>query len=295
MVITTIRQETFLDDDESKVVDERNGNIAHDKSTNLQGWDRFFTRGEHAGLWGIFSLGHINLIPHNTKNINNTSNHEKELNIPWMDEHAVRIRAGLLNVLSWISIANVTFIREPNLAITIISLAMWEFVASTIFGLTPLAPLGSLATALAMVFHNKPLWVPAKPKRFAWTIGFIIVLSCLICWRIGWEFGFKQKHAEMKMMKRDRSRILMMEMMDDSMNDDVDCMVMDMNDLSEYPIAAAMIIAIKVLISCCLILTWLEASCGFCLGCFVYNRCGKLLHHTSSNDDQKQCEVCQEG
>lgn len=280
--------------------------------TILQGWDRFLTRSPHAGQMGIFSYGHVNINPYNDDTLN------IDPNIPWMDEHAVRIRAGLLHLLSWTSIINLTYLREPTIAFSVMITAMFEFVTSTIFGMTPVAPLGTIATLIAMVLHPQPLWVPARPKRFAWSLGFLIVVVCFVCWRVGWENGFKQKHAEMEhmgnMMRRMKSidsgdnykrGLMMMNMtMDDDTND---CMMMDMNDLSEYPIAAAMIIVMKVMVSLCLILTWLEASCGFCVGCWIYNKFGDW-YSTNRGDkngdkrkgisgaidfaEQEGCETC---
>lgn len=86
----------------------------------------------------------------------------------------------------------------------------------------------------------------------------------------------------------------------DSMGDDMDtkwCEMMDMNDMSDFPIAAAMLPTIKTLVIICLILTWLETSCGFCLGCFVYSKIWgaemKQIGSVNSKLDGGECKVCE--
>ena len=45
------------------------------------------------------------------------------------------------------------------------------------FGLTPLCPPGILGTLLTM--QIRPVWKPAAPKRFAWTLGGSLGVVCL--------------------------------------------------------------------------------------------------------------------
>eukprot|EP00984_Skeletonema_dohrnii_P027362 scaffold16889_cov310-Skeletonema_dohrnii-CCMP3373.AAC.1 len=97
-----------------------------------------------------------------------------------MDEHAVRIRAGLLNVIAWLAIMNVFYMRNLLLVDVIFGIVSWEFVTSMLFGLTPFAPLGTIATLMAVVFQPSPLWKPAAPKRFAWGVGLTLAISCFV-------------------------------------------------------------------------------------------------------------------
>ena len=113
-----------------------------------------------------------------------------------------------------------------------------------------------------MAFHKEPHWVPAKPKRFAWTIGIVLIVTCFICWRIGWENGFKQKYEA-------RYQVI-------DVDEAMDCSVLDLTDLSDYPLAARMQVIMKTIAIICAIVTWLEASCGFCVGCFVYGKFNKV-------------------
>ncbi len=116
----------------------------------VSGWERFFSTKQiedGSRKYSILELGHKNVVEG-----------VGDEDTPWMDEHAVRIRAGLLHIVSWLNVLNVFYIREPIIALSVISLAMWEFFASLTFGLTPLAPLGSIATAMSMVLYKEPQW-----------------------------------------------------------------------------------------------------------------------------------------
>ena len=53
-----------------------------------------------------------------------------------------------------------------------------QFVAGTVTGLTPLAPVGMLGTLLTR--FQKPVWKPYSPKRFAWSLGIVMVTTCLL-------------------------------------------------------------------------------------------------------------------
>lgn len=88
----TIREETVHDGRENA-----NTNFS---GKAVFGLDRFLTRGEHASKYGVFSMGHVGVVVGAGDN-----------DTPWIDEHAVRIRAGMLNVISWTALINVFFER----------------------------------------------------------------------------------------------------------------------------------------------------------------------------------------
>jgi len=127
-------------------------------------WERMWIHGRHGKWW---QLGHKNV----------SALHPEDM---YMDEHAVRMRAGLLNVITWVAIMNVFHMRDPDLVNVIFGIVAWEFVTSMIFGLTPLSPLGWIGTILAIIVQPAPLWKPAKPKRFAWFIGVTLATTCFI-------------------------------------------------------------------------------------------------------------------
>lgn len=135
----------------------------------------------------------------------------------YMDENAVRARAGIFNILSMLVLTNLTFLKWRFLLPIIYPIVCADFFFASIFGLTPLAPVGTLACSLVWLLHPEPHWKPAKPKRFAWIIGILLVNTCFVGWLL--ESTYVQYSAA--------------------------CM--------------------------CFLATWLEASAGFCLGCFLYN------------------------
>ena len=128
------------------------GSIEKRQAAPLTAWERLFIHGIHGNWW---QLGHKNV----------STMHPKDM---YMDEHAVRIRAGLLNVITWVAIMNIFYMRNLLLVNIVFGIVSWEFVTSMLFGLTPFAPLGTIATLIAVVLQPTPLWKPANPKRFAW-------------------------------------------------------------------------------------------------------------------------------
>lgn len=46
----------------------------------------------------------------------------------WMDEHVVRARAGLLNILSWTALINILFLKEPTIVYILYPFVCWEFL-----------------------------------------------------------------------------------------------------------------------------------------------------------------------
>ncbi len=94
-----------------------------------------------------------------------------------INETATRARAGLLNILS--SVTMFLLITKPELdpVIYVGPYVIFDMIMAAIFGLTPLSPSGFIGTALTMKF--RPVWKPIKPKRFAWTLGAALGITCL--------------------------------------------------------------------------------------------------------------------
>lgn len=105
----------------------------------------------------------------------NPAYHEKMC----MDEHAVQIRAGLLNICSWIAIGNVLGPQLPLVVYTLGPLVIWEFLSTLMFGPGPLGSLSILAQILTHILPPTPHWKPARPKEFAWSIGLCLATLCL--------------------------------------------------------------------------------------------------------------------
>ena len=94
-----------------------------------------------------------------------------------INEVATRARAGLLNILSMLTIMIVLFKPELDPIIYVGPFVIFDMTAAAIFGLTPFSPVGMLGTFLTMKI--KPVWKPTKPKRFAWVLGSILGILCL--------------------------------------------------------------------------------------------------------------------
>lgn len=155
------------------------GSIEKKQAAPVTTAERLWIHGRHGKWW---QLGH--------KHVSEV--HPQDM---YMDEHAVRMRAGLLNIITWIAVMNVFFMRDQILVKIIFGIVTWEFVTSMIFGLTPFAPLGWIGTLMAVVLQPAPLWKPAKPKRFAWLMGLSLAVSCFILVQFREELGSAYKPA----------------------------------------------------------------------------------------------------
>jgi hypothetical protein len=155
------------------------GSIEKKQAAPLSAWERLWIHGRHGNWW---QLGHKNV----------SAVHPQDL---YMDEHAVRMRAGMLNIITWLAVMNVFFMRNQTLVKVIFGIVTWEFVSSMVFGLTPFAPLGWIANLMAIALQPAPLWKPAKPKRFAWLIGLTLATTCFIMVQFRKELGSAYKPA----------------------------------------------------------------------------------------------------
>jgi hypothetical protein len=150
--------------------DKRTDNShSHDVVT---AWDRLFIRGKYGRWW---ELGHH-------------ANPEKPDEM-YMDDHAVRIRAGILNIITWIALMNVFFWKDQIYVHILFPLVAWEFLSSMTFGMTPVAPIGTIGTILAIQLTPAPHWKPARPKRFAWAVGLALATMCFTFFTLRSELG----------------------------------------------------------------------------------------------------------
>ncbi len=134
---------------------------------------------------------------------------------PRINEVATRARAGLLNIISAITIALLLMRPETDPVIIVGPLVLFDMLAAAATGLTPFSPTGILGTALTM--RRRPVWKPTRPKRFAWLLGAGLAATCL---------------------------------------------AMRLSGAS--PVAMAAVVAV------CFVLTWSEATLGFCVGCYMH-------------------------
>jgi len=97
----------------------------------------------------------------------------------YMDDNAVRARAALLNATAWFALLTLQTADDPQwLLYTIAPVVVWDMFSAAMFGLTPLSPYGVVATLLT--WNQHPVWKPAQQKRFAWTLGTLMVSSCMV-------------------------------------------------------------------------------------------------------------------
>ncbi|MDP2276170.1 MAG: DUF4395 domain-containing protein [Archangium sp.] len=134
-----------------------------------------------------------------------------------INETATRARAGLLNVISAMTLGVLLTRPEWDPVLYVGPFVLLDMLLAASTGLTPLSPTGVLGTALTM--RMRPTWKATTPKRFAWGLGATLAAVCL-----------------------------------------------GMRGLGATPGAMAVVVAV------CFALTWLEATLGFCVGCWLHAR-----------------------
>ncbi len=102
-----------------------------------------------------------------------------------INETATRARAGLLNILSSATILILLVKPEWDPVRYVGPYVIFDMVITALFGLTPLSPTGMIGTALTM--KARPEWRPVKPKRFAWSLGAALGLTCFTFWWLGFS------------------------------------------------------------------------------------------------------------
>ena len=100
-----------------------------------------------------------------------------------LNERAVRATAGIMMVLAAIAIAFAYF-EQNFLPVRIISVVfVVDYAVRQIAGLTPLSPIGILGSFL--VANQRPEWVGASQKRFAWALGLAMALIIAVLSNLG--------------------------------------------------------------------------------------------------------------
>ncbi len=98
------------------------------------------------------------------------------------NEHQVRAAAGLTLVIGAVAFAYAFIAGEYQPIQIVVALFVVEFAVRVVLGIHR-SPLGLLAGLL--VRRHPPMWVSAKPKRFAWTLGLVMTFAMLIISGIG--------------------------------------------------------------------------------------------------------------
>lgn len=96
---------------------------------------------------------------------------------PRVNETATRARAGMLNVVSGVTIVVLLVAPELDPVLYVGPFVIWDMFMAAGFGLTPLSPVGVAGTLLTLGL--RPTWKPTQPKRFAWLLGGSLGVCCL--------------------------------------------------------------------------------------------------------------------
>ncbi len=203
----------------------------------------------------------------------------------WINETAVRIRAGILLVIpvymafflidvvfgpSWeVTGGNITDTFETDWDGRIIYsveavrrtfdytfqswlliYALFEMLAGMTVATSRLSPTILIASLLAR--RHPAVWKPLVPKRFAWTIGALMITTCLIFFNP--------------------------EIVSGSLNA---WLGTDLPTELQY-----MPLWIPMLVWVCLLFMWMEAILGFCVGCQIHALLVKM------NVIEEPCEAC---
>ena len=89
----------------------------------------------------------------------------------------MRAAAGLTLALGAIAFAYAYFAQIYGPIQTVTTLFFFEFLIRVTLGIR-YSPMGMIAHL--MTRRQTPLWVSAKPKRFAWTLGLVMSLAMMI-------------------------------------------------------------------------------------------------------------------
>ena len=99
-----------------------------------------------------------------------------------VNENEVRAAAGVTMLLGAVAFSYAYFTRRYIPLQIVATLFFLEFLTRVLVGLR-YSPIGVLARA--MTSNQPPEWVPAKPKRFAWTLGLAMALAMTIITNTG--------------------------------------------------------------------------------------------------------------
>ena len=97
---------------------------------------------------------------------------------PVVNERAVRATAGLTLFVAAVAFAYAFLAREYTPIKLVTTLLFFDFSIRMFTGLTPLSPFGVLGSLL--VINQKPEYVGAVQKRFAWGIGVALSFTMML-------------------------------------------------------------------------------------------------------------------
>ena len=189
----------------------------------------------------------------------------------FVNEHEVRISAGITLVMSLISLCLVLLRAEYDIPLVFTSIIIADFLLKVIIG-----PRFAIFGNIVRLFldKKKTLRVGTVQKRFAWTIGLILssfVLYCLLI--LGWHITpaeGPQAEAVQGIRSATQANI-------------------KANALIVAPMNPAIIACLL-----CIIFMWSESVAGYCVGCAMYKWFVKkwwLTQHHNQNCVDGSCEI----
>jgi hypothetical protein len=98
------------------------------------------------------------------------------------NEHEVRAAAGLMLALGSLAFCYAYFAKVYPPIQTVTAFFFVEFLIRVVVGLDR-SPLGLAARWLTR--RQAPLWVSARPKRFAWSLGLVMALAMTVITNLG--------------------------------------------------------------------------------------------------------------
>ena len=105
----------------------------------------------------------------------------------WVNESATRARAGLLNLLSGATLLILWMRPDLDPVRYVAPFVVFDMVTAVLFGLTPLSPAGLLGTTITL--GMPAVWKSHRPKRFAWSLGAVLGVCCLVFWTLDIRVG----------------------------------------------------------------------------------------------------------
>lgn len=189
----------------------------------------------------------------------------------FVNEHEVRISAGITLVMSLVSLCLVLLRAEYDIPLVLTSIIIADFLLKVI-----LCPRFAIFGNIVRLFLNKTktMRVGTVQKRFAWTIGLILssfVLYCLLI--LGWHIApaeWPQAEAVQGIRAATQSNI-------------------EANALIVAPMNPAIIACLL-----CIIFMWSESVLGYCVGCAMYKRFVKkwwFKQHHNQNCVDDACKI----
>lgn len=191
----------------------------------------------------------------------------------FVNEHEIRLSAGVTLVFGLISIFFVLFKGEFLIPLVLLGAVWIDFILRVFID-----PRASVFSAIVRPFiKREPYWIGSVQKRFAWSIGLFISSAAVAC--LVFQSGLFVEYGETfrSAYETIQKNLKMSEF------------VKDPRQLMLTPITPPMILCLI-----CLVFMWLESVAGYCVGCAIYGalvKRGWWKAHPRQNCADGSCEI----